>query len=368
MVKWWSSKSSSGVRFPPPLFMKNNSVLKLLIFSLFICLSPYYVFLNQLYIAPSSFLYILIIFFTFYWVFSIFIFLYKRGQYSIYVSSLQRFWKRTLYLFWVIELYLFGIFLFLIFISPNETYYLLDHQSQFTNHDEVLINWFVPLQYFVIVFFLFHILIVLPTHSLFSNVLLILLTVISLLLVTDEFSQCFYLLMNLNNEFLTPLLDIPVFDDSIYLNKEKLKEKLENWKGEKNEAYEILLQQIEEKERVYSYRQDMWENDDDYARYRTINFFHIVISILKVYHIVFILLMFFTSVNFMNNFWKKSLNLLSSNLQNFYFLFFFYFLSILIPFKHYLQYNYMSMYFFFFFDINTWGFLISNIYDLFMTI
>jgi hypothetical protein len=73
----------------------------------------------------------LIIFFVFYWISSIFIFLFKSGLYSKSTSVIQRFWKRTLYLFWSLELFLFFIYSWLVLISPSEVEWMFDQSQLF---------------------------------------------------------------------------------------------------------------------------------------------------------------------------------------------------------------------------------------------
>lgn len=77
----------------------------------------------------------IILFFIFYWVSSIFIFLFKSGIYTT-TSVIQRFWKRTLYLFWSVELFLFFIYSWLILIAPSEVEWLFD-QSQLYRSDYI---------------------------------------------------------------------------------------------------------------------------------------------------------------------------------------------------------------------------------------
>lgn len=366
MVKWWSSKSFMGVRFPPPLlFLKYVHILRLL--SVATLAGFYLLWVTPLWgfsLFPNNIVYLTIIGFTLFWVVSIFVFLYKRGQYSIFVSSLQRFWKRTLYLFWLIELYLFGTYLFLVLISPNETYYLLDHKVLFSPHDLVSYEWVYSMRYFIYLFVLITLTILLNTYPLFTNTIMVAIVCLLGIVMSDEVVQCAYLLSNLNGDFFVHRLEAELKDEEIFLNKDQILEKLKKWKGPKNRAYEILLQQSKEKTYDHDFYADIWEHDEDKLRYRTVNFYSILIAILKVWHLGFIFVTFVMSAKFISTSFKKSTNVLSGNLQNFYFLFAFFFLALLLGFKYYMQWSYFTPYFFFFLNYNTWEFLITLVYSL----
>jgi hypothetical protein len=148
---------------------------------------------------------------------------------------------------------------------------------------------------------------------------------------------------------------VQIVDEFMFLNKEELKAKLAAWTGVKGWGYKILLQQIEEEEHIYDYHHGVWECDEDKLRYRTINFFTILISILKVWHLGFILGMLFMSLRFLLLAPLKSVNLLSSNLQNLTFLFAFTFITLLSVVRYSLHYLYMSTYFWVFLNINAWS-------------
>lgn len=77
--------------------------------------------------------------FILYFFINIWFYFYNIYSFSKYTSSVQRFWKRTFMLFWVIEFFLFSIFLYLLFISPEEPYYTYSStKSNYTQLDPIL--------------------------------------------------------------------------------------------------------------------------------------------------------------------------------------------------------------------------------------
>jgi len=72
--------------------------------------------------------------FMFYWLYSIFIFIAKHNKYAIYTNVAQRSWKRALALFWIVELFLFFIYMFMVVNHPVEIEWFLDQAQLFLNH------------------------------------------------------------------------------------------------------------------------------------------------------------------------------------------------------------------------------------------
>lgn len=87
-----------------------------------------------------------------YWLFSTFVFFKKKYHWGRFTSANQRFWKRTLLIFWILEFFLFGIFLYLSLNSNSESYYMLD---QIQIYKEFL----YPVRPFIINLFLYFVII-----------------------------------------------------------------------------------------------------------------------------------------------------------------------------------------------------------------
>jgi hypothetical protein len=111
---------------------------------------------------------------------------------------------------------------------------------------------------------------------------------------------------------------------------------------------------MKEKPLFYEMYNFYWNLEQETLRYRTYRFYIFLVSILKLWHIVFIGVMYFISIRLMLQKIRWSVNLISSNLQNFYFLFMFVFLNTLLVIKYYMQTLYLSQYFYFFFSLQTW--------------
>ena len=70
----------------------------------------------------------------FYLLFSGFVFFFKKYQYRLYTSVIQRFWRRTLIIFWGIEASLFTCFVYLIFNASQEPLHVYDNIQIYKTH------------------------------------------------------------------------------------------------------------------------------------------------------------------------------------------------------------------------------------------
>ena len=70
----------------------------------------------------------------FYLFISGFVFFFKKYQYRLYTSAIQRFWRRSLMVFWIIEGSLFSVFVYLIFNSSQEPIHMYDNLQIYKTH------------------------------------------------------------------------------------------------------------------------------------------------------------------------------------------------------------------------------------------
>ena len=56
-----------------------------------------------------------------------FVFFFKKYKYSKYTTAMHRYWRRTFSIFWLLEGFLFIVFLYLVFFSNNEPYFMYDN-------------------------------------------------------------------------------------------------------------------------------------------------------------------------------------------------------------------------------------------------
>lgn len=135
MVKYWSSKPTSGVRFPPTsmiLFLTQYITITVSVIG-----AASAVIFNDWFTGSyfsQKLLLNLSVLFASYWAISIFVFLFKRSLYTSYTVVIQRYWKRALYLFWGLELFLFSIYIYLVLVAPTEVEWLLDQPQLFRSH------------------------------------------------------------------------------------------------------------------------------------------------------------------------------------------------------------------------------------------
>lgn len=313
MVKYWSSKSTSGVRFPPTSMLSLKDFSKI-IFSLFFVLIFH---VNDTFtgnVFAQKLLLGLAVGFAGYWLVSIFIFIFKRSLYTSYTVVIQRYWKRSLYLFWIIELFLFAIYIYLILVAPTEVEWLLDQPQLFkSNYWEGII---------------------------FFNKLLVCLAII----IGTVIAQ--YLLVNQNKMFLTIsvmfvtiLVMIIAFSDFAQTYMYSIYFAGLNW--------------------TFDLEAEVWNFDMDMDKTRVVTQYMFLITFLKFWHTLFIVgtwlvsVMFYIQAPFVNQ------GMFAANKQNFFFLFGFAMLWMLFLYKAYS--NYFSEYVYQWFFVNPWGLGLSKL-------
>ena len=137
----------------------------------------------------------------FYWLISGFVFFIKKYQYRYFTSSIQRFWRRSFIIFWVIEGFLFCIFIYLTVNANNEPVFMYDNSQVYKTH---LFSW----RYFLIKIFPSTLLIIFSYFVLLSikwnifsksNMLVLMITIILLFIMWQEFYQFFHILSYYGN-------------------------------------------------------------------------------------------------------------------------------------------------------------------------
>ena len=128
--------------------------------------------------------------------FSGFVFFFKKYQYRLYTSAIQRFWRRSLIIFWAIESTLFITFIYLILNANQEPAYMYDNVQVFKTH-------FYSWRFFLSKVILSTLLIILTYMLMLSlrwntfsktNNFVLLITVLILYLTWLEFYQLFHLM------------------------------------------------------------------------------------------------------------------------------------------------------------------------------
>lgn len=250
-------------------------------------------------------------FFITYWFISIFIYLTKKTQYSTYTRIIQRFWKRALWLFWLIELFLFSIYLFLAIISPQEVSYMLDNSQLISTVNYNYDLFFNNIQYALYIILLANILILAHKYNTLRISIYCLLFICLIRAIYEDTIQ-FFTINQFYNNFL--------------------------WTHTKIDIYGV------------------WEQEISELKTRTIFHYVYLLIFLKLWHTLFIFsfFLFFENIKLHGN--DTSFNILSSNLQNFYFLFFFNFILKFFTIKTFLNYLGTYVYFWFFINPNSYDF------------
>ena len=323
MVKYWSSKPTLGVRFPPTsmIFSFFNFNTKKLT-NIFSIVFIFLILLMNDFFTGSNFsqkvLLGLGIAFSIYWTVSIFVFLFKQSLYKSFTVVIQRYWKRTLYLFWVLELFLFSIYTYLVLIAPTEVEWLLDQPQLF------LSNWW--------------------DGTLFLNKLLPILLIILLNILIS------YLLLNGNMLFLTAVVNIITVLLSSVLFSDTAQ----------TIAYSVYFTGL-----TWDFDLDsgVWALNTSVDKTRVITHYIFLITLLKFWHTVFIVAFWLITVMFFLQSPYVGQGAFSSNKQNFFFLYGFAFIWTIFLYKSFMQYSYQYVYQWFF--VNPWGVTLSSISDLF---
>ena len=253
-------------------------------------------------------------FFIIYWLFSVFLFLFKKSQYTVFTRIVQRFWKRSLYLFWLLELALFFIYLFLTLISPQE-YLFVDMVSLHYSYIFNLFSFFKNIFFVLILIFLVNLSLILWKYNTFRGLLQIFILFYFLIILQEDFIQFFYI-----NQYYSNI--VCVLDN--------------DWDKEFQDVY-------------------LWNIECGNLKRRTLLHYFFILGFLKFWHTFFIVgfFLFFEVINIKTK--HNSYNILASVLQNCYFLLLFTFILKIIFLKSYISYMYEYVYY--------WFFLNNHFYD-----
>lgn len=254
-------------------------------------------------------------FFIVYWVVSIFVYLYKKGQYGVYTRMIQRFWKRALWLFWLLELFLFFIFLYLALISPQEVGYMADLPNLVASHVFGLKSFFTTILYALIIILLMNVALILHKYNDISNAIFGVIFLLLLRAVFEDVTQ-FYTINNQYNGL--------------------------TWSHVRAEGSAGTL--------------GVWEQEVAELKIRTAHHYTYMLVFLKLWHTLFIVSVFIFLENASLRLNGRSFNSLAANLQNFYFLMFFNYILKISALKDYL--SYLTVFAFYWFMLN------HNVYDM----
>lgn len=213
----------------------------------------------------------------FYLLFSGFVFFFKKYQYRLFTSVIQRFWRRSLIIFWAIEASLFSVFVYLIFNASQEPVHVYDNIQIYKTH-------FYSWRYFLSKSILSALLIVFTYILLLSlkwntftktNNIALLITVILLYVAWLEFYQLFHLMNCYGSS---------------------------NW--------------------VYDFSEHLWNLELEFKRTRIVNHYVTIGLVAKFWHIVFAVVfwMFFLLRGVESSRFRYPL--LAANLQNFLLVYF----------------------------------------------
>ncbi len=267
-------------------------------------------------------------FFLAYWVVSIFIYLFKKAKFGTFTRMIQRFWKRTLYLFWLLEIGLFMIYLYLSIISPQEVAYMLDNTQLFLSYGSDMLPFFKTLlrPLFIILFANVYLL----CHK-FNAPKTPIAAIIALMLVLglyDDFLQ-FYAINQHYSSFNWNHVSLENSGDAILKS---------NYLG-------------------------IWEQELAELKLRTYIHYMYLLVFLKLWHTLFIVyfFLFFENARLFTN--NTSFNVISANIQNFYFLMFFSYILKISLIKYYLNYFGSFVYYWFYTNPNAYD--MGYIYSIF---
>jgi hypothetical protein len=213
----------------------------------------------------------------FYLLFSGFVFFFKKYQYRLFTSVIQRFWRRSLIIFWAIEASLFSVFVYLIFNASQEPVHVYDNVQIYKTH-------FYSWRFFLSKSILSALLIVFTYMLLLSlkwntfsktNNLALFITVILLYIAWLEFYQFFHLMNCYGSS---------------------------NW--------------------VYDFSEHLWNLELEFKRTRIVNHYVTIGLVAKFWHIVFAVVfwVFFLLRGVESSRFRYPL--LSANLQNFLLVYF----------------------------------------------
>ena len=288
-------------------YLYSNMVV---IVSLFIV---YYLISNNNIIFFKLFYKQLMVLILVYLLFSSFVHLNKTNQYGKYTSANQRFWKRSYLIFWYLEFFLFGLFIYLTLIHFSESPYFLDWKYIYNIMFDNSINFF---------YFLF---------------------LINFILICNYLMFFYFKFNNLTMVSLLLLLILLIFFTSIYYEFSKFFYVLNFF----NDS-EMLLKTVQNKTNTLSY----YTESELINKTRTVNYYISLFILLKFWHIIFIAFHFFFFVRKYLSSGTLSVDLMSSNYQNFLYLFWFNILSMFMFFKNIFIFLSQFSYYWFFVNLN----------------
>lgn len=255
--------------------------------------------LNYILINISYFNIYLSLIVTVYFFFNLFYYFLNINMYSNYTTALQRFWKRTFMLFWIIEGFLFFIFIYLILISPEETYIFINNNEKFNFYldYDFLKNVIIIL---TLIYFNYYLKYNIKNNTRVVSTLLCLLYIFSLYIIIEffKFFNNFFSIININT--LNNIL---------------------------NHSYNIFIPYTSYSNTNYVL------NCTTNIKNRTVKFYIFLIIFLKFWHILYVFLLYylFCTNALLKN--KGSFDISSYNYQSIIYLFFFLLTSLIFYYK-----------------------------------
>ena len=249
----------------------------------------------------------------FYLFLSGFIFFFKKYQYRLYTSAIQRFWRRSLMVFWIIEGCLFSVFVYLLLNANQEPIHMYDNLQVYKTH---LYSWrlFLPkviTSTFIII--LTYILLLSLRWNTFTktNNFVLVITVLILYVAWLEFYQLFHLMNSYG---------------------------VSNW--------------------VYDFSEHLWNLELEFKRTRIVNHYVTIGLVAKFWHIVFAVVfwVFFIFRSVESS--RHRYPLLAANLQNFVIIYIMSWLYMYPWFKNLARRGMDMPYFWFFINNRRFGFFL----------
>ena len=272
----------------------------------------YTFFLRSLPFMKVLFSYFLIIN-MFYLLVSGFVFFFKKYQYRLYTTAIQRFWRRSLIIFWLIEVSLFIVFIYLTLNASQEPIHVYDNIQIYKTH---FYSWryflvkIIPASLLIIFTYILLIFNKWNTFSKINNIVFCI-TFLLFFIFWLEFYQFFYILT----------------------------------------CYGIT-------EWVYDISEHLWNLETDFKRTRIVNHYVTICLIAKFWHIVFAVFfwIFFVLRGLESSRYRYPL--LVSNLQNFLIIYIMSWLYMYPWFKYIFRKIFDLPYYWFFINNRKLGFFI----------
>lgn len=250
---------------------------------------------------------------VFYLLISGFVFFFKKYQYRLYTSAIQRFWRRTLIIFWLIEVSLFIVFIYLTLNASQEPFHVYDTIQIYKTH-------FYSWRYFFI--------------KIMTSTFLVVFTYLLLLgLKWNTFSK-------VNNiVFVITLLLFYIFWLEFY-------------------QFFHLMNCYGTADWFYDFEEHVWDIELEFRKSRIANHFVTICFIAKFWHVVFALVfwIFFVLRGLESSRYRYPL--LVSNLQNFLIIYIMSWLHMYPWLKYFLRKILDVPYYWFFFNNRKLGFFL----------